>query len=169
MTEVFLPFDLEFTYGAAIHLTMANALFPRISDSETSGLDAHKILDEMIHKGNQLAEVRKTELARLEALFQELETRIERRGLQTLTLTTGSNQVSIGITNEPNDGSGERAFSSNHETIGSLDCILPSSLTQASSHPELLDNIGISSYEFLSIVDQIGNQNYYDIPDTDKV
>lgn len=164
-SEVFLPFDLEFTYAAAIHLAMANVLFPRVPDSQTSSQDAHAILDEMVHKGNRLAEVRKTELAHLETLFQELGARIERRGLQTLTLSTSPDQANTGITNDPGEEPQGRAFPTDHEEIDSLHSPLPSALAQAPNHPELLDNIGISSYEFLSIVDQIGNQDYYGILD----
>ncbi|KAK2761328.1 hypothetical protein FQN54_001850 [Arachnomyces sp. PD_36] len=165
LLEVFLPFDLEFTYAAAIHLTMANALFPRVPESQTSSQDAHSILDEMIRKGNRLAEVRKKELAHLESLFQELQDRIERRGLQTLTLSTSPAQADGGTANDVSEDPQGGEFPPEHEAIASLDPALSSVLPQGPSNPELLDNIGISSYEFLSIVNQIGNQDYHGILD----
>ncbi|KAL3493276.1 fungal-specific transcription factor domain-containing protein [Aspergillus germanicus] len=91
LLETFLPFELEVTYGAALHLTMATTLFPLEVESQghhNFSADAHGILDEMIGKGNKLAAARKTELTHLESLFRELAARIERYGLQTLTLTT---------------------------------------------------------------------------------
>lgn len=71
--EVFLPFDLEYAYGAAIHLTIANAVFPSAAgvDVPTHNLEAHAILDVMVRKGKAVAEVRKAELVHLEFLFSE--------------------------------------------------------------------------------------------------
>ncbi|KZF24974.1 Zn(II)2Cys6 transcription factor [Xylona heveae TC161] len=81
LLEGFLPFDLEFTYGSAVHLIMANTLFPNMIDGQnTYSQDAHSILDEIICKGNRVAEVRKQELIYLEGLFQQLATRVDRRG-----------------------------------------------------------------------------------------
>ncbi|KZL81741.1 zn 2cys6 transcription factor [Colletotrichum incanum] len=71
LLEVFLPFELEYAYGAAIHLTMTNAIYPSASDVDGSAQSqqAHIIFDEMIHKGNSVAEVRKAEFDYLESLF----------------------------------------------------------------------------------------------------
>ncbi|KAJ5231508.1 uncharacterized protein N7469_006096 [Penicillium citrinum] len=88
LLEVFLPFEMEVTYGAALHLMIANSLFPSATDEHDYHQEAHSILDEMIFKGNKLAAARKEELSHLEGLFSELTARVERYGLQTLTLTT---------------------------------------------------------------------------------
>ncbi|KAB8263078.1 hypothetical protein BDV32DRAFT_136151 [Aspergillus pseudonomiae] len=146
LLEIFLPYDLEFTYAAALHLAMANAVFPRALDGQAYLEEAHRILDEMISNGNKVAEVRKAELVHLEMLFEELATRVKAQGLQPLTLGVEE------------DGDGETVTD-----IGVWDLPIPGdSLT---SHPadmqmssvELLNNIGISSSDFLYIVDQIGN------------
>ncbi|EAA63258.1 hypothetical protein AN3290.2 [Aspergillus nidulans FGSC A4] len=88
LLEVFLPFDMEFTYAAALHITMASALFPNITESQDyiDIQDAYAILDQMVVRGNRLAGARKSELVQLETLFRELSARIERRGLETLIL-----------------------------------------------------------------------------------
>lgn len=59
--EIFLLYGLEFTYAAALHLVMTNALFPQALDGQAYLEEAHWILDEMISNGNKVAEVRKAE------------------------------------------------------------------------------------------------------------
>ncbi|KAF5856487.1 hypothetical protein ETB97_007289 [Aspergillus alliaceus] len=88
LLEMFLPYDLEFTYAAALHLAMANALFPQILHGQVYSKEAHSILEEMIENGNKIAEVRQTELAQLEGLFEELAAREKSQGLQPLTLSS---------------------------------------------------------------------------------
>ncbi|QKX53234.1 uncharacterized protein TRUGW13939_00310 [Talaromyces rugulosus] len=87
LLETFLPFDLELTYAAALHLTMANALFPSSTDDRSYSQAAHSILDEMVLCGNRVAEARKGELTRIEGLFQDLAKRVEQEGLRILTLS----------------------------------------------------------------------------------
>ncbi|KAE8138985.1 Zn(II)2Cys6 transcription factor [Aspergillus pseudotamarii] len=166
LLEVFLPFDLEFTYAAAIHLAMANTLFPHVAEGQTYSEEVHAILDEMIYKGNKLAAVRKGELAHLETLFKELATRIERRGLQTLTLSSPTENE------QPMSGNGECQVGGSTVQTESIDLPLvedpsvsPDVLQHTASDIEFLDNIGISSYEFLTIVNQIGNSDNYSLLD----
>ncbi|KAE8330613.1 hypothetical protein BDV39DRAFT_212915 [Aspergillus sergii] len=159
LLEIFLPYDLEFTYAAALHLAMANAVFPQALDGQAYLEEAHWILDEMISNGNKVAEARKAELVHLETLFEELAARAKSQGLQPLTLTSPTGAEAVPQTQRvEEDGKGETVTD-----IGVWDLpILGDSLT---SHPadmqmssvELLDNIGISSSDFLYIVDQIGN------------
>ncbi|OJJ33588.1 hypothetical protein ASPWEDRAFT_115897 [Aspergillus wentii DTO 134E9] len=143
LLEVFLPYDLEFTYAATLHLAIANTLFPKGNDHAYSQ-KAHLILDEMIAKGNKVAEVRKAELSHLEALLEQLAARAKSQGFQTLTLS-----------NSP------RAEQENHTGDGEINASVIESealRTDAlSSDIEFLNDIGISSYEFYSIVDQIAN------------
>ena len=146
---------------------MANTLFPQSSDSETYTQLAHSILEEMTYKGSRLADARKAELAHLEILFQELATRIERRGLQTLTLFS------------PDQYEGEADERTSAQPVvtladqgtillpvpvdaGSTQQVLP----QTPRDMEFLDNIGISSYDFLSLVNQMGNPANYGVLDS---
>ncbi|KAJ5585102.1 fungal-specific transcription factor domain-containing protein [Penicillium hispanicum] len=158
LLETFLPFELELTYAAALHLTMADALFPSSIDDHSYSQAAHSILDEMIICGNRVAGARKGELGRIEGLFQELSRRVEQEGLRTLTLSdpglTDTTNISIpeaqpGVIPmmEPDLGLGSSAQEERQFSIG------PSGPTIIGS----LDSIGISSNEFLSIVDQINN------------
>ncbi|KAF7621143.1 hypothetical protein AFLA_011453 [Aspergillus flavus NRRL3357] len=166
LLEVFLPFDLEFTYAAAIHLAMASTLFPHAAEGQTYSEEVHAILDEMIYKGNKLAAVRKRELAHLESLFKELATQIERRGLQTLTLSSSPE------TEQPRPYDGEYQGGASTVQSEPIDLSLvgdPSASPDVLHHPasdiEFLDNIGISSYEFFTIVNQIGNTDNYSLLD----
>lgn len=158
VTEFFLLYDLEFAYGAAIHLAMASVLFPQEFDGQARSEEAHGILSGMISNGNRVAEVRRDELIHLERLFQELALRAESRGLQPLSLCTPTapgelaDQASqLGRRQEPADDSDILAFSTpRYPQISE-----PNDMQAPGV--EFLDNIGISSAEFFCIVDQISN------------
>lgn len=163
---------MEVTYGAALHLMMTNTLFPHATDGQWYSEQAHSVFDEMIFKGNKLAAARKTELAHLEGLFQELAVRIERYGLQTLALTTPQDtDDGTDLSNTPTHqlqdpvvdihGHAHVHPPSLHPDPAAMhEPALPDPATLPSMHltngVELLDEIGISSYEFLSIIEQIG-------------
>lgn len=162
-TELFLPFDLEFTYGAAIHVAMANALFPHLDDCHTYYQRAHSILDEMVSKGNKVAEMRKLELIHLETLFGELSKRVERSGLQTLGLTTPPDTDDQHRNAACEDESGGACPTPGVQTALPTpgDTELSSDLQTGIISNEFLDDLGISSYDFLSIVDQMGESDGY--------
>ncbi|KAB8070004.1 hypothetical protein BDV29DRAFT_194421 [Aspergillus leporis] len=146
---------LEFTYAAAIHLAMVNAPFPHVAEGQTYSEEADSILDEMIYKGNRLAAGRKAELTYLEILFRELAARIERRGLKTLTLSNPAQEKPESCPNEEQRCSVSTAGDSTSSPFVDL---------QTASNLEFLDNIG-TSYEFLTIVDQMGNPENYSMLD----
>ena len=54
---------------------MAGALVPELVGQRSSNQQAHLILDEIISKGNRVAEIRKADLTRLETLFEGLKER----------------------------------------------------------------------------------------------
>ncbi|KAE8346229.1 hypothetical protein BDV24DRAFT_176278 [Aspergillus arachidicola] len=152
--------------NTAIHLAMASTLFPHAAEGQTYSQEVHAILDEMIYKGNKLAAVRKGELAHLELLFKELVTRIERRGLQTLTLSSSPETEQHG----PCDGEYQVGASTVQSEPIDLSLVgdtstSPDVLHHTASDIEFLDNIGISSYEFFTIVNQIGNSDNYSLLD----
>lgn len=167
---------------------MTRTLFPRVVDGEWCSQAAHGILDEMIRKGNRITEVRKGELTHLEKLFQELAARIEQQDLQTLSLSRSPDDLVVINDSEQQfntvtweqqqqqqqpaeDGKGFPAdITTDPETID-LSIVNPDAqqpdlnptFPQETSDLDFLDNIGISSYEFLSIVDQIGGQDNFGI------
>ncbi|KAG5657394.1 hypothetical protein KAF25_005958 [Fusarium avenaceum] len=147
LLEVFLPYDLEFTFAAALHLNMATALFPGVADDEGCQLLVHQLLDSMIARGNRLARVRKQELVYLEAQCQELVAQVQQQGLQTLSLV---------VTDEDEEQQ-QRLLAS--ASMGMESDALPMYCVQnpVTSDMEFLDNIGISSEDFMSIVNQIGD------------
>ncbi|KAF5685097.1 C6 transcription factor [Fusarium denticulatum] len=149
LLEVFLPYDLEFTFGAALHLNMATALFPGVADDQGCRLLIHQLLDNMIARGNRLASVRKQELVYLEAQCQELVAQVQQQGLQTLSLAVTDEDLARKADEEQ-----QRLLA--QETLGMevpMNCVQ----NPMTSDMEFLDNIGISSEEFLSIVHQIGD------------
>ncbi|PWY87950.1 Zn(II)2Cys6 transcription factor [Aspergillus sclerotioniger CBS 115572] len=150
--EVFLPFDLEFTYAAALHLTMGNTLFPPDIATQSYSHLAHQVLDEMISRGNKVARLRKSELTRLEGLFQALAERVKQEGLQTLTLpgTVDPESDILGDRGEQYPTTGQN---NNPKDLGPL----PTPDTHMSNEMDILESIGISSYEFWSIIGQIAD------------
>lgn len=168
-TELFLPFDLEFTFSATIYVAMSDALFLPTDNTLTYRQEAHFILDDMISKGNRVASLRKEELARLEALLDEVSTRVRASGLQRLALA--DEQVPAAIL-PPTESSRAQRPAENivveptaisdliplRDTFSEADHALMES--QPHNHPTSIDNdilqiIGISSGDFMSIVDQI--------------
>lgn len=149
---------MEVTYGAALHLIMANTLFPHSTEGQGYGEAAHTVLDEMIYNGNKLATARKTELMHLEGLFRELAIRIEQFGLKELFLTTPvtTDDDTRSMPSHPGHfeqpAEGRQAL----DIQGVHDYPSPAGLGPG---VELLDDIGISSYEFLSIIEQLGGND----------
>ena len=146
---------------------MANALFPDAVDGPTSSQEAHSFQDQMISNGNKVAQVWKEELVYVEGLFLEVAARAESNGLQPLTLATTVN-VEKRTSDHRRANSTEEPQMNRDEDGDFVDHFAPIELAnhgyghssyQANMMPstELLDDIGISSAEFLAIVDQIGN------------
>lgn len=154
MLEVFLLYDLEFAYAAALHLAMANAVFPQVVDGQANSQEAHWILDDMISNGNKVAGVRKAELTHLESLFREVAARVEILGLQPLLLST-PDEPSVTQMDEEQQ---EILLADPDIMVPSMEEYhQPSPSTDLQMPSEFLDNIGISSVEFFSIVDEMGN------------
>ncbi|KAJ4263491.1 hypothetical protein NW762_006310 [Fusarium torreyae] len=156
LLEVFLPYDLEFTFGAALHLNMATALFPGVADDQGCRQLVHNILDNMIARGNRLATVRKQELVYLESQCQELVSQVQQQGLQTLSLAV-TDETASELARKADEEQQQRLLAA--ESMGmdadtvNMNCVHP----PMTSDMEFLDNIGISSEEFMSIVHQIGD------------
>lgn len=119
-----------------------------------------------------MAEARKAELSRIESLFFELSKRVEQEGLRVLTLSGREAVEAVSAQNpHPNphpdeDQERERAGEASLAEAGlvSASAAVGGANTRGLSAEgseqgafDSLDLIGISSYEFLSIVDQIDN------------
>jgi hypothetical protein len=139
---------------------MANALFPpnTNTDSRSYSQVAHSILDEMVLSGNRVAEARKRELISIEGLFKELARRVEQEGLRILTLAD-QGLTDLAPLNIPNESRSDATITEPVTAFQSLarDDRPSSAGSLAPANIEFLDSIGISSNEFLSIVDQINN------------
>jgi proline utilization trans-activator len=140
---------------------MAEALFPQVPDNQSHRQEAHMILDAMINKGNKIAEARKAELTYLEGLVREIASRVEQQGLQTLTLSIPQDEVVEVHTEHQEQDQGLASVANSAENNMSMmeDSgmgICPN--FQTMSNDELLQDIGISSDEFLSIIGQMANQ-----------
>lgn len=155
------------TYSAAVHLTMANTLFPSSTQDRLYSENAHAILDELILWGNRVANARKQELSRIEDLFQKLADRVEQEGLLLLTLSDASatfrdagthsinmsQYIPIGRVSAADTGAQIALQSPSSATSQSAPVEPPGS----TANLDFLANIEISSYEFHSIIDQINN------------
>lgn len=158
--DVFLPYDTEFTFGAAIHLTMADALFPDVVDYDECRQSAHGILGDLVSRGNRVARARRDELCHLESLFQTLVEKVQQQGHQTLNLSCfnvmGMAPETVRRGDEPEGMSGvdqnRQAMEAGPDPEALEGIHLP-----IMSEMGFLDDLGISSEAFLSIVQQIGD------------
>ncbi|QQK40055.1 Zn(II)2Cys6 transcription factor [Penicillium digitatum] len=165
--EVFLPYNLEFAYAAAIHLVMATALFPEVETGQCCIQQSYSILDRMITNGNRIAQARRDELLYLENLFQELSSRAVSQGLKpfTLDIPDGAEATTEIRMDDRNgtvpDGKDDPISLDDHDPLWMGYSIpgphAPYPTDMGVPSVELLSYIGISSADFLSIVDQIGN------------
>ncbi|KAF5657455.1 hypothetical protein FHETE_10425 [Fusarium heterosporum] len=156
LLEVFLPYDLEFTFGAALHLNMATALFPGVADDQGCRQLVHQLLDNMIVRGNRLAKVRKQELVYLEAQCQELVAQVQSQGLQTLSLAV-TDEAASELARKADEEQQQRLLAAESMSMESEAVPMYCVQNPMTSDMEFLDNIGISSEDFLSIVQQIGD------------
>ena len=168
LPDVFLPFDLEFTYGAGLHLIMASALFPSVADDQDYSRMAYTTLDEMIQQGNKIAEVRKAELIYLERLCQELASQSEQHDLQTLSLTGPDGSETDTDTHMLTQPDHTATMPSAADVSIGPPAPMPGQpvapgpdFRPPMSNIEFLDDIGISSENFFSIVDQMGDQDIF--------
>lgn len=154
---------------------MANTLFPSSTSDHLPSQTAHAILDEMILCGNRVAEARKAELTRIEGLFLELSKRVEQEGLRVLTLS-GREAVEAVSAPHPNPQPDEESERSGEASLAEAGLVSTSGVGVGGARGlsaegseqggfDSLDLIGISSYEFLSIVDQIDNPVPYGVFD----
>lgn len=173
-TEAFLPFDLEFLYAAALHLLMASAVFPGMANSQPYNLrDAHLIFDELVRKGNQVAEARESQLIFLEIAFEEFATRAKQQGLQTPcwsgALEDAWTDAATIVVDPGQPHEGHQDQHAVQEGGGGVD--FPVDVADPDGMPlmvgenpplpenaQFLDNIGISADDFLNIVDTIGRE-----------
>lgn len=161
LLETFLPFDLEFTHEATLHLLMARAMFPTAVDEQDYIQQAHTIVNEMISKGNRIAQARKTELLRLESLLEEFVTRSNRHGLQVFDLSCPD------VWEPLEDGCAAIAQDSSQAATGAGALaamnLQPNFFMQPAEQGQdhigysFMEDIGISSDAFLAIVNQMSN------------
>lgn len=159
--DSFLPYDVEFTFGAALNLTMANAVFPGVVDYEICHGMSHQILDDLVARGNRVALARRSELSHLEDLCHELISRGNQQGLATLQLLGPEPQmIDIGR----KSGGNNDVMDESHPLTSDMDMsqtmhLLPH--THPMRDSEFLENIGISSEDFLSIVEGMGDPDTF--------
>ncbi|PYH76783.1 hypothetical protein BO82DRAFT_436379 [Aspergillus uvarum CBS 121591] len=155
--EVLLLYDLEFTYDAAIHLALTRTLFRNSSPLPTTqegnspspspSQQAHSILDAMIYHGNRIAHARKEGLVHLERLLEEVAVLMFPAGIMQGGDDYSTTAAAGGLVGYGDGVAGEEELSG-----PSLAAMGDPQLANV----EFLEQIGISSVEFLSIVAQIG-------------
>lgn len=147
---------------------MANAAFTT-DESTLYSRTAADILAEMASKGNKIATIRKNELDDLQALLAELGKRAEHSGLQVLTLATPEvamseprQQTQTQFTDVQQRDSVRRFLATPEPSTflsvsGDMQPPLPFQVEPLNN--EFLDNLGISSYDFSNLVEQISHQD----------
>ncbi|KAL7945565.1 fungal-specific transcription factor domain-containing protein [Trichoderma barbatum] len=165
LLESFLPYDVEFAFGAALHLTMADALFPDVEDYQKGRQLAHQILDSFVSRGSRVARARRTELSHTETLCQELVAEVEQQGHQALHLLY-SDGMAADLARKTNEEQERLLAVTGGEPNAALEMTgdLGNHLPTLNGNLGYLDDIGISSEDFLSIVQQMGNAG--DLPES---
>lgn len=72
LAETFLPFDLENLFSAAFVLSMVSAILPGTLPDHSYRDMSFSLLDDMVARGNRVAQFRKSEIELLEELVQPL-------------------------------------------------------------------------------------------------
>ncbi|RJE18722.1 hypothetical protein PHISCL_08937 [Aspergillus sclerotialis] len=73
LLDTFLPFDLDSTFVSAVILSIASFTDPSLVDDRTAWLQkTNIILDEMISRGNLIADFRKSELGQLTRMLSQV-------------------------------------------------------------------------------------------------
>lgn len=72
-SESFLPFDLESLFSASFIVTLISAILPDTVADHTYRDMGFSLFDEMIARGNQVAQMRKSEIELLEDLCEPLQ------------------------------------------------------------------------------------------------
>ena len=144
---------------------MADALFPDVVDYPSCHQQVHLILENLISRGNRVAQSRRSELLHLENLCQELTTQVQLQGHQMLHLSTLEGMAADfarRMNEEPlqpqhQDRMPPATVDSDANTLVEAPTERPFPPPHAISNMEFLDDVGISSEEFLSIVQEIGD------------
>lgn len=155
--ESFFLNHLEFVYGATLFMTMATALFPKESEGHWYRVQAHSILDVMITRGNRVAQSRKEELLYMEYLFDEFSQHLNQGGLEALVLfqTEGEAPYIHGNEDEQQNRSIQHPGNLSLSTTEPMQHHTVPVETESSADMDLLSSMGISSFDFYSIADEM--------------
>ncbi|KAM0323301.1 hypothetical protein ACHAQA_008893 [Verticillium albo-atrum] len=157
-----------------LHLIMAQALFSGEEEDANYVQQAREILEEMISKGSKVAELRRTDLARLEQLCAELTTKFEQLGMQTLILPvpessiTNTDREGTAPSQLDGSGSGTRPVVTAAHSDHTMPDFSEYSPETALHHQYVMENnmfmddIGISSDAFFTIADQMAGMGAAD-------
>ena len=145
---------------------MAKSLFRHTDDVQSCSEQTHAILKIMISRGNKIAQMRQAEFIHIESLFSELVRRTEKNGLETLTLVTpeaADCTAKSGMFDNYFEQDTQRGSEVSDTGLQNLlSDMEPVSQAQSEMGAnELLSDVGISSYEFLSIVEQMSYVDDY--------
>ncbi|KNG84696.1 C6 transcription factor [Aspergillus nomiae NRRL 13137] len=152
LLETFLPFDLENLFSSFFILSLISAILPDIIPDPSYRDMGFSLLDDMIARGNRVAQLRKSEIVQLEELVQPL----LQPHLQPLTPGSSAKQVGE---EQPSEQTNDSA------------AVLPAGISPALSVPDAADvgqddeihfdwkECGLSLEQMLSVTDQLNANN----------
>ncbi|KAE8137536.1 hypothetical protein BDV38DRAFT_271142 [Aspergillus pseudotamarii] len=152
LLETFLPFDLENLFSSFFILSLISAILPDIIPDPSYRDMGFSLLDDMIARGNRVAQLRKSEIVQLEELVQPL------LQPQLQPLTPGSSAKNV--------GEGRPS-----EQVNDSVAVLNAGISPALSVPEAADVVhddemhfdwrdcGLSLEQMLSVTDQLNANN----------
>lgn len=150
--------------GAGTILTATSTLFPDLVGEQTFRSKTNSIMEEIISKGNKVAEVRKSDLRRLESLFEEL-TRQESAIFHNAGGRAEEVNPAANTTSTVRQAPDLHDLDTNPTLPGVVnsELLIPVELSDSDLPDgqnllgeDFLANFGLSSDSMLSVVDQIG-------------
>lgn len=137
---------------------MANALFPGVIDYQSFLSSAYEVLGDLISRGNRVARARRSELCNVEMMCRELDSQAQEQGHQRLHLTSADGTAPDLLGRPYEDAL--RMMGAAGMGAGSGESVdMNDAGSEMMNNTDLLGGLGISSEEFMSIVQQIGDPN----------
>ncbi|OJJ94763.1 hypothetical protein ASPACDRAFT_127913 [Aspergillus aculeatus ATCC 16872] len=158
LLETFLPFDLENVFSSFFILSLITAILPDAAMDPAYRETGFSLLNEMIERGNRVAQLRKSEIELLEELVQPL---VQRHHTPPVSTDTAHGQLATPESQQRPLGHLEHLSGPSAEEVDSIPTIPPTDVPPDPEDELSLDwrGLGLSLDYMLSVTDQLNANN----------
>ncbi|RAL10199.1 putative C6 transcription factor, partial [Aspergillus homomorphus CBS 101889] len=158
LLETFLPFDLENLFSSFFVLSLISAILPDASMDPTYRETGFSLLNEMIERGNRVAQLRKSEIELLEELVQPL---TQRHSTSPATADLASGHLATPESQQRVLGQLEQLTGPSTGEVDSIPTVPPADVPADPEDELSLDwrGLGLSLDYMLSATDQLNTNN----------